>query len=321
MTRARPGRGQANRSPSSSDQPVARRHNETGRPGQRPEEASTGLKQAWGHLSRKSKAVVVALVAILGGWSTIKEQAVDPLVGLYTNRQPGKDEAALAELRAGMSFSSFQEALKQKSIAVLGDSIRLTEDSSLPVRDELIILPTAYVEAFVDASQKVVAYTVTARGDKWPVVKLPGGPVHLGSTRVADSPIAHAGIINRVAGHCGNQTVAYYEIGGGSHVDLFQTFAYGNTTAGSLPSGDPGSSCPPNSMLGLERASELSAETDDGRYVIETYTAPDTYLASERAYRSSLVINSVTVTAPEVPLVPEMISLSSDTLGNLDPGD
>ena len=258
-------------------------------------------------------------MAVLAGWQTIKEQAILPLMGLYENRQPAMDERNLVGLRAGMLFSEFQKNLQSHSVAVLYDDIGASPEYSGPLRDELMILPTAYVEAFVDHTQKVVAYTVTARGDKMPVVKTPAGSVHPGITRLTDAPVGSAGI-EAVAGVCGAHIFAFYEVTGTNNASLVQTYAYGYTDAGSHPAGYDFPGCPPDSLYDLPSDTSVDHETAESQhYIVDTYLATPDFLADTSSYRSGLVINAVTVTAPAVPLLSQMISLHPDTVAALDP--
>ncbi len=275
---SRDGRAPTNRPTSRSKRKGTLVASTTSQQGRSIKDSPTNLKQGWGQLSRRSKAAVVTFVAILAGWSTIKEEAVEPLVGLYTNRQPEKDESVLANVRPGMSFPSFREALQKESVAVLRDDIDVAQGNDAHVRDELFILSTVYVEAFVGSDQEVLAYTVTARGDKFPAVRLLNESVKLGTTRIADAPVLSEGV-SSVAGYCGAQHGAYYEITGTNHARLFQTFAYGFTLAGEIPENTTSSPCPPKSMYDLPLVREFEADPVDGHHTIGVHIASGDYLA------------------------------------------
>ncbi|WP_448614062.1 hypothetical protein [Modestobacter sp. URMC 112] len=277
--------------------------------------------QAWHSLSRKwrtSIGTIVTLATVLATWDPINDGLIQPIVHFGENRQPARDEGILAELRAGILFSEFQRILKAQPVAILNDHIDIQSHASGPVRDEIFMLPTAYVEAFVDRNQVVVAYTVTARGDELPTVKTSAGSVHLGHTSVKDAPNGSTGVQN-VAFVCGAHIEAYYEITGTNLAQQARTYAYGYTGAGGRPEGYKGPSCPPGSSDLLLDPAVAEEAGESEHYMVDVYGATETFLQQATRFRTGLIINTVTVTAPSVPIVPQMLSLHPETVTSLDP--
>jgi hypothetical protein len=279
----------------------------------------TNISEAWKPLSRRSKTAVIALVAVLAGWNTIKDEAIDPLVGLYSSRQPGQDERNLAKLRPGMLLSELQSALGEPSFAVLDQTVQVTQGNrTVTVRDELTILDTVFVQAFVDEYQQVLAYTVTARDDSFPKVEaLPGYAIRLGFTSITDIALLR---IQNVAGVCGAHIAAYYEASSAPNAELGRTIAVGSTAAGALPAGHQGPACPPRSLDALPLDTVANDLASSDQYNIELRLASPQYLEEAERYRQQTVVNTITVTAPSVSLSPGMISLHPDTLANLQAG-
>jgi hypothetical protein len=276
----------------------------------------TDPKSAWLGLSKKAKAVLIAIVAILGGWSTIKATVVDPAWAAFTQRQPAYDQNIIANLKAGVTLSRFQADLHTNSVAVLRPSVDFSNSRrSFVARDELYILKTVYVEVFIDNTQTVVGYTITSRTPETTFTAKTGGwTFRLGSQKVSQVSQLSMGT---VAGVCGAHISAYYEVSTTSNADNNQTVAVGYTSAGALPSEVNRPPCIDTAVEGLAEAPRK--ETDTGLYVIIEHIADDRFMAANSQPRSKTPINTVAITAPDVNMAPEMISLHPDFLTSLDP--
>lgn len=272
----------------------------------------------WHRLKTRTKTALIALVAVLAGWSTVKQQAFDPLWEMYTHRQPHYDAKLVSGLRTGILLTQFKEDMGEDSVTVLDESIPFlfVGDRRVSARNELFILKTFYVEAFVDdATERVIGYTVTARNSDLPEsIDVGGRTFEIGTVTFADAPLSH---VVRVAPVCGAHTAAYYEISGTSGAERDQTFAVGFTMAGATPSGFTGTVCPepPHDLRPAANSHSVSA---GGLYVAPEYEATSKYMKLNRAYRSRTPINAVAITAPAYEMASEMISLHPGFLSPLE---
>jgi hypothetical protein len=215
-----------------------------------------------------------------------------------------------------MLFAQMEETLGATSITVLEADIPVGHPgSTVQARNELLILPTVYVEAFVDQDQRVLAYTVTARKqESMPTVDAGNRTFELGSTRVSEA-FEQDDMVEEAAGACGARTISYYEISATSGAQLNRTIAIGTTAAGALPEDYTFPGCRPESLYGLPLASPITEDISD----VEIHQVTGEYLQQTSDYRSDLVINTVTFTAPGMPIAPEMISLHPQTVNSYDP--
>lgn len=271
----------------------------------------------WSRLSKKSKALVVALLAILSGWSVIKAQLVDPLWSAYSHRQPAHDERLISDLRAGISFAEFEKRVGEASIAVIDNEITFRRlDKPVHGRDELFLLDTVYLEAFVDDNQTVLGYTVTTRTGDTPItIDVAGREYRLNSMTAAQAEIP----VDRVVALCGAHVYSYYEVSGTSNAQLNQTTAVGLTSTGYVGEGFFPTGCPPGAPSEIDSL-PLYLPPDqtamDRRYPIPQHLVTNEYLQHNSSYRAKLVINAVSITAPGVDLPLEMISLHPSTVSN-----
>jgi hypothetical protein len=268
----------------------------------------------WRRAGGKALAGLAAVAVVLGNWDTVTEKASE-LVGLWQDRQPQKDERILASLRTGVSDAQFVKDIGAEPQAVFPPKIPLPGTDYSPVVGQLFILPTVYVEAFVDQDDQVRAYTVTARTDDLPVVQTPAGAVQLGVTgllkAVGDRPVH--GLLSQ----CTTRDLAYFEVTVADGASRYQAFAFGTTVSGALPDDYSMPGCPPGDLLVAQPPFPLPDGTaSDDQFAV---SATPGLLASMADYRASLVVNAVTVGDPGVPVLPEMLLLSTDTLAGVDP--
>lgn len=278
----------------------------------------TDPKSAWLGLSKKAKAVLIAIVAILAGWSTIKATVVEPAWTAFTQREPAFDQSIITNLKAGETLGAFQADLQTKSVAVLRPSVDFSNSrGSFVARDELYILKTVYIEVFIDNTQTVVGYTITARTGDTPFT-LQAGRWTFGLGTQMVSQVSQLSM-ETVAGVCGAHISAYYEVSTTSNAENDQTVAVGYTSAGALPSEVAPPPCDDTAIESLPNAGSPQRKMTTGLYVITEHSASDAFLMATSAYRSKTPINTVAITAPDVNMAPEMISLHPDFLVSLDP--
>lgn len=279
----------------------------------------SSVRRAWRTLTLRSKIFIGVVVAVLSGWSTIKDEAVIPVADAIANQQPGKDAKSLSGLQPGMLLSQFQERLGTGSVAVIKEHIAVPLGSgTVMVRDELFVLDTVYLEAFVDDDATVLAYTITARDEDMPKFRIASGTLEFGQTFAEDRPAMPIAGTSEVAAVCGAHIGAYWEISGTSNAALNRTLAVGSTSTGFLPP-DEDAACPPSEVEELAPSTAAPAPEEGSLWRIDTYQATDEFLDAAGAYRGRVVINAVCVTASAVPLVPEMISLHPETALSFEP--
>jgi hypothetical protein len=268
----------------------------------------------WRRLSKKMKALAIVVVAMVGGVTTLKSGAIDPLWSAYTHRQPHYDEVRVSDLRAGISFDQFSGRLHSSPVAVVRHDVPLRRlDKRVHARDELFILPTMYVEAFIDDEQTVQGYTVTARSRHAPLTIDVGGVQYdLNSETFGQVNL----FVDRVAEVCGAHIAAYYEVSNTSNAQANQTIAVGAGGAG--PMINPlDLTCPPAAARDLPLVPPSGTSSDD-LYVIDEHIASEAYRKATAPYRSKAIINSVAITAPLIDMAPEMLSLHPSFLSNLE---
>jgi hypothetical protein len=284
-----------------------------------PPKQHQGVADIWRQLNRRTKAVLVALVAFLAGFQTIRDQAAIPLWHVYSHRQPSYDAQLLSGLRPGILLSVFQEELKYRSSAILRHDVMVPGPDGKPLRtrDELFVLKAAYVEAFVDDSQSVVGYTITMR--------VADAQIHIGSTTVGFGRTtiasAHVSGPDAVGGGCGVHLVAYYEVSRDSHADNDQRFAVGNTDAGYEKRNLNRPLCPDSNLPKFSPPDAVTSP-DEGLYVADLFSPTDEYMRKNEGLRRDTLVNAVSITASGFELAPEMLSLHPDFLRQFaSPGD
>lgn len=263
----------------------------------------------WRQLNRRTKAVLVILIAFLTGFQTIRDQALLPLWHAYSHRQPSYDARLLSSLRPGMLLSAFQEALKYRSSAIIRHNVEMYGPDGKPVRtrDELFVTKSAYVEAFVDDSQSVVGYTITLR--------LSGAHIRVGSASIDSGKTtiaaAHVSGPAAIGGACGVHIEAYYEVSSNSNANNDQRIAVGNTDAGLKNQSLHQPLCPDSQLPKFPPAGSVTSP-DEGLYVADLFTPTDEYMRTVQQARSETFVNAISITAPGFELAPEMISLHPD---------
>lgn len=268
----------------------------------------------WKRLNRGTKVWVGGLATALTAIGAIQTGLLDPAMNQWTHRQPHYDEQALNCLRAGMQLPALEKCVHAGAQAV--PRADATDHSGQPLTEGIYVLDTVYLQAFVDSNQSVQAYTITERAQNAPHgVRVLGHSYDFGHTTFADAPIQVAA----VASVNGVHITAYYEISGTAEADLNQTIAIGSTDAGQFPAELkwPG---PPPVVDGLALLPNSVSSDDKPLYTIEEHQVTTRLLDEAADYRTRAVINSVTVTAPDVDLAPEFLSLHPQETALLDPG-
>jgi len=245
--------------------------------------------------------IIAALPVIVNALRTPKTVVQSPAVA---------DANTLNSLKAGELFSAFQSSLKANpTVNVWGRPIQIKYAAgSTLISDYLFVLHTVYLEAFVGSNGTVDAYTITARTADMPQgITILGHNYDLGKTTLANAPLDG---LSLVANACGAHIVAYYEISNEDEADLDQTVAVGLTFAGSFPRNQtfPMALCSSTDSLALA-AGAPGYNSQSGLYRIEEYFPTPGYLANSLSLRKKMLINAVTITAPDYPVAPEMISL------------
>jgi hypothetical protein len=287
-------------------------------PGSPSKSPATKLHTRWSNATKLTKGIfgaLVGLAAIIAAIPVIlqllpgpKPTPVSPAVA---------DAKALNSLRAGELFPAFQRSLKvSPTVDVWGRPIRVKFGfgygfggaKTFLLSDYLFVLRTVYVEAFVGNNNTVDAYTITARTSDVPHdIMVLGQHYHLGKTTMAKGPLFGP---SYVAAACGAHIVAYYEVSGSGGVTLYQSVAVGTTSTGWLPRHYvfPSNICNSTDSLALA-AGAPGWNPQSGYYRIEERYPTNAYLADSLSLRKKMLVNAVTVTAPNYPVVPEMISL------------
>jgi hypothetical protein len=265
----------------------------------------------WSNATKMTKAIfgtAAVLATIIAAIPVIQH-------ALHTSRTTvlspaAADAKALNSLRAGELFPAFQHSLKvSPKVDVWGRPIRIKYlGGSALISDYLFVLHTAYVEAFVGSNDTVDAYTITARTNDVPHdIIILGQHYRLGKMTLANAPLSGIAL---VAATCAAHIDAYYEVSNTGEFALDQTVAVGTTITGSLPRDSifPGNICISTYSLALA-AGAPGYNPQTGYYRIEERFPTSAYLAGTLSLRRKMLVNAVTVTAPNYPVVPEMISL------------
>jgi hypothetical protein len=275
------------------------------------------LLDRWRRLGFKTKASLVAIVAVAAGWGTVKDNVVDPAREVWTHRQPQSDARAVSALTPGMDADAFTTVLGAEPVATIDDEVHATNyrGDLVVMEDRLYLLDTVYVEAFV-SGEEVLAFAVTTRNtDNGPGLKLLGTDITLGRTTFQDvleqnGPLANGPTF--VASSCGAHTAAYYEISGSSGATLNRAIAIGVTVAGN-PEAD--ATCGPQALNLLPPVDPSATEISG-----PVLRRPDaTYDLAAAQIRAATAVNTVAVTSGEVEPFAGLIALHPQVVGGLDP--
>ena len=273
------------------------------------------VASSWQRLSLKTKALLVALVTVLAGFGTIKNEALRPIWEMYSHRQPAYDAKVLSSLEPGIFLPEFQKRLGRESTAILRPYVPVIGPGGdpAPTRDVLFILETAFVEAFVDDTQTVRAYTITVQVPDAPSpIKVGSAVIEFGKTTIASASI---GPVDIVAGACGAHIFAYYEVSGNSNAQNAQRLAVGHTAAGYYDEPAEWSVdtllCPDIDAAPYEPL-YVAPPSDEALYVADLYQPDSDTLQAQADVRGRTLVNTVSITAPGTELAPEMLSLHPD---------
>ena len=264
----------------------------------------------------RTGVIAAALLAAAG--------AVGAFGGVYDRftewqetRQPASDTRLLNSLRPGVSSESFEETIGESPVATISENVMARDISgSFRVRDDLFLLESAYVEAFIDGSNRVVAYTVTMRGEDGPTLELQGTSVELGVNTFDDVQLP--GGVAHVAASCGGLQSSYFEFSSTSTADMNRTLVVGANTAGSgAEEKEPFVGCGPPGALDLPIDKAMVPAS--GVLDLDLRRPASGVSPAWDEYRAQQPVNVVGITAPTTEPFPGMISLHPQVVAAYDP--
>lgn len=233
------------------------------------------------------------------------------LYGLWDRRQPEHDERVLRSIFVRLDRDQFIRQVGRPPVLLLRSDIPVPDRP--PLRNEVFVLDTVFIEAFIDPSNTVQAYTVTLRTPTTVKVKLLGGEFTLGETRheyVGWDPRPW-----RVALGCNARAVNYVEaMGDPAGASGSMKAAAGSTSAGFYPPGEY-IACQSDDLRGV---SFPGAAVDEERHIIPHYYVPTENYSGSARLTDENVVNTYTVTSVTFPFVPQMFSLHPTHVNDLE---
>lgn len=255
----------------------------------------------------RRKAIAVALVgfaAVFFGAINDGAQVIGRGWDTVANRQPGRDVQRLSALRVDVLREEFDREAGVPPVAQLGDSVGSGPNSQVQLKQFLYVLDTAFVQAFVNSSNSVVAFAVTVRSES-PLGEVKAGiyVLDIGRIRIAEVPFSVREWVGYVDGA---HHAAYFEVSKSIGADRFQQVAVGwSSTGGSV--GDPHGGIWPDARV-IQAQPRAKYAGDQGYSVMDIYEPREEYYVENRKQRLGLV-NAYAVVSSQYVLTPEMIGL------------
>ncbi len=269
--------------------------------------------------------VIVICCLILSGFVAIRG-GFQLAASSFGELSPAESDAgALNQLHAGQLFRSFQAELGEQDNSLLGSEIKFTKSGTnevLSLQGRVIILRTVYVAAFVDSKGTVVAYTIIARESPAPAgLHVLDETYDLGTTTIGQALLVN---VQQIASVCGAEFGAYFELSDTDQAHYNQHVAVGFTSAAILPpTSNPYPICQAGGLTEKVQAFPDFAPTDysvtSANYRIDEKKVDSGFLDREQKARNGSPINSITVTEPGMPMLPEFFSVHPRELGAMDP--
>lgn len=270
------------------------------------------FKAWWENLSFVGRILSLIVVAVLG---------LGPISGWvhswWTHRQPGFDQRAVDAITLGGTRDSLEKALDREPVSVIRRDI---EAGGTTLRDELYVLDTLYIEAFISDNDDVVALTFTSRTDdemtvgRHYVYNPATGNAEkdvpwliLGKTTFVEAERSTNGL-RAMGGGCGAHILNYYEVAGFQGAS-FNNYAFGVTTAGKLKEGTK--ICDYTELIDSQPLSESNRREE----LVSLRDVSDDFLDGTQPLRAQEKINTATISVPGVEIVQEMLAIHPDTAG------